>query len=52
MDDEFQIIAAIRRNLLPQSNSWDMKFASTAEHALLTMAEHSIDVVVTDMRMP
>lgn len=51
VDDEFEVLEAIRRNLRPFRNEWHLDFVTSAEHALQKMAAEPADVVVTDMRM-
>ncbi len=57
VDDEPAILQSMRRSLRGQREVWDMHFAEGAEAGLKVLAEakrsgQSIDVVVSDMRMP
>lgn len=52
VDDEPRILKALQRNLRSMSGQWDMTFVSDPEDALATMARASVDVIVSDMRMP
>ena len=52
VDDEPNVLRAIRRGLRRQRNRWHMKFAEGATEALKNMAEDSFDIVVTDVTMP
>ncbi|MFC1543209.1 HDOD domain-containing protein [Candidatus Neomarinimicrobiota bacterium] len=52
VDDEQEILDALRRMLHPLSDRWDMVFESNGQHALDLMAENSFDVIVSDMQMP
>lgn len=52
VDDEANLLSALRRALSGHRNVWQLHFADGGEQALALMAEHSVDVVVSDMRMP
>lgn len=52
VDDEINILKALRRTLRPYRGQWDMAFSPGAEKALKTLEKESFDVVITDMRMP
>ena len=52
VDDEPRILKALQRNLRSMCSQWDMTFVSDPEDALATMARESVDVIVSDMRMP
>ncbi|QTF91784.1 EAL domain-containing protein, partial [Halomonas sp. BM-2019] len=50
VDDEENIVAALRRLL--RAEGWLLLTASSAERALLLMARHEVDVILSDQRMP
>jgi len=52
VDDEPNLLDALRRMLRPLRPQWDMAFALGAEEALKILETMPVDVVVTDMRMP
>lgn len=52
VDDEPNILRGLRRMLHPLKRQWTMHFAESGAQALEIMAEHQIQVLVTDMRMP
>ncbi|MBG0774850.1 MAG: HDOD domain-containing protein [Desulfovibrionaceae bacterium] len=52
VDDEQQILDGLRRMLRHKARDWDMDFAISGARALEVLAEHPVDVLVTDMRMP
>ena len=52
VDDEQQIIDGIRRIFYPFKNEWDIFYAISGEEALRIIDNNTINVVVTDMRMP
>ena len=53
VDDQPELLRAIRRMLFMMADEWEMEFAESAKAALEKM-EHSrpFDVVVSDMKMP
>jgi HD-like signal output (HDOD) protein/CheY-like chemotaxis protein len=52
IDDEPNILAALRRMLRGQRGVWEMSFANSGAEGLEAMAEQPVDVLVCDMRMP
>nr|WP_320012504.1 response regulator [uncultured Desulfobulbus sp.] len=52
VDDEPNILRGLRRMLHPLKKQWTMYFAESGAEALEIMAEHDIQALVTDMRMP
>jgi putative nucleotidyltransferase with HDIG domain len=52
VDDEINILKAIKRMLRPYRDQWEMSFSPGGSEALSTLEEASFDVIVTDMRMP
>lgn len=52
VDDEVQILNSIKRSLTRFSEEWDLSFAKSGEQALGLMMQDTVDVVVTDMKMP
>lgn len=52
VDDEPDILAAMRLMMRREREQWDMVFVEGAERALSEIAHQRFDVVVSDMRMP
>lgn len=52
VDDEPNVLAAIRRMLRSKRNEWDMEFAESGAIALSLFEEQVFDVIVSDIRMP
>ena len=52
VDDEINIINALKRMLFPMQKEWEMHFVDSGEKALEFMANNPVDIIVTDMRMP
>ena len=52
IDDEPNVLAALRRMLYPERDMWSAKFAGGGAEALDLLAREAFDVVVSDMRMP
>jgi HD-like signal output (HDOD) protein/CheY-like chemotaxis protein len=52
VDDEPNVIHAMRRAMHCMRNEWDMDFVSSGPEALQCLASNPADVIVTDMRMP
>jgi len=52
VDDEADVLEAMRRTLRERRNEWTMEFASSGMLALEMLAKTPVDVIVTDMRMP
>lgn len=52
VDDEPMLLQGLKRMLRGQRDVWDMDFVSSAGAALDYMQQTSVDVVVSDMRMP
>ncbi len=52
VDDERDVLDAIRRSLLLQNVAWDAQFFSDPKVALADAACVNCDVIVTDLRMP
>lgn len=52
VDDEPQVLDALRRVLRAQRNRWDMTFAGGGVAALEVLGDRHCDVVVCDLRMP
>lgn len=52
VDDEPNILAAIRRTLNSCRDQWNIDFAESGLDAIEFMAQNHVDVVVTDMAMP
>lgn len=52
VDNEPRIIEAIRRMLRPLRDEWRVLTAASGDEALRVLADESVDVVISDMRMP
>ncbi len=52
VDDEVNILQALKRMLHPHRQQWAMTFCSNSEEALKLLREKQFDVLVTDIRMP
>ncbi|MBF0406651.1 MAG: HDOD domain-containing protein [Candidatus Riflebacteria bacterium] len=52
VDDEPNVIQGLQRMLRDYRDEWDMYFAGSGEEALKLMQQKSIDVIVSDLRMP
>lgn len=52
VDDEINVLAAIRRMLRFKSSDWKMEFVESGVDALKLFEQTKFDVVVSDIRMP
>ncbi len=52
VDDQENVLSALRRMLHGRRDKWDMEFAGGGEEAIQMLEQQPFDVVVTDMRMP
>lgn len=52
VDDEPDLLRGLKRAFRSKRKEWDMCFAESGAQALEIMAEASVDLVVSDMRMP
>ncbi len=52
VDDEPQILQGLRRLLRPMRDRWQMSYATSGERAIELMEQQSVDVIVSDIRMP
>ncbi len=52
VDDEPNVLTAIRRGLRKQVGEWDMTFAANADQALERMASQTFDIIISDVTMP
>jgi putative nucleotidyltransferase with HDIG domain len=52
VDDELDILQAMRRNFHNMRDEWSMEFVSSGAAALESLANAPADVIVSDMRMP
>jgi putative nucleotidyltransferase with HDIG domain len=52
VDDELNVLQAMRRTLHAMRLEWSMEFSSSGAAALETLAKAPADVIVSDMRMP
>ncbi len=51
VDDQANVLAALRRLLHPYRDEWEMVFVESGEEALARLEAEPFDVLVTDMRM-
>ncbi|NLT53607.1 MAG: HDOD domain-containing protein [Actinomycetales bacterium] len=52
VDDEPGVLASLRHSLEDRRIGWDMRFAVDGEEALELLDDQSVDVVISDLRMP
>ena len=52
VDDEADVLQAMRRTLREMRHEWNMEFVSSGAAALEELAKTPADVIVSDMRMP
>ncbi len=52
VDDEPQILDAMRNMLRKKRKEWDMVFLDSSRDALRALSEKPFDIIVSDMRMP
>ena len=52
VDDELNILQAMRRSFHSMRDEWSMEFVSSGAAALESLAKVPADVIVSDMRMP
>jgi putative nucleotidyltransferase with HDIG domain len=52
VDDELDILQAMRRTFRGMKDEWSMEFVSSGVAALESLAKAPADVIVSDMRMP
>jgi HD-like signal output (HDOD) protein len=52
VDDEANVIHAMRRALHGMRSEWDMEFVTSGSECLEVLARRPADVIVSDMRMP
>lgn len=52
VDDESNILNALKRKLHFMSTEWEMSFADSGKKALDILDQSAYDILVTDMRMP
>lgn len=52
VDDETQVLSALRAALRRERKRWDMRFFSSGVEALAALVDEPAEVIVTDMRMP
>ncbi|WP_135075256.1 response regulator [Terasakiella sp. SH-1] len=52
VDDESNILMGLRRGLHGKRKKWQMSFCESGRDALALMENETIDVIVSDMRMP
>jgi len=52
VDDDRNVLSALRRELQGLRAEWDMDFFETGDSALNAMRQSQADIVVTDIRMP
>jgi CheY-like chemotaxis protein len=52
VDDEINVLQAMRRTLHGMRHEWDMEFVLSGAAALEALAKAAADVLVCDMKMP
>src|SRR5271163_3713058 len=52
VDDEQALLDGLRARLYKHRGDWDMKFYSSGDEALAEFERQSIDLIVSDVRMP
>merc|ERR1711879_767591 len=52
VDDEPNVLAAIKRMLRNQKKEWDIHFAYSGDEALELFKKNNFDVVISDIKMP
>jgi HD-like signal output (HDOD) protein/CheY-like chemotaxis protein len=52
VDDESQVLDALRNLLRRERHRWEMEFATSGAEALEVMERSPADVIISDMRMP
>lgn len=52
VDDEIDVLNAMKRNLRSRRNEWDLHYVNSAREAMDLMKSRRMDVLVTDIRMP
>ncbi len=52
VDDQENVLSALRRMLHGRRDKWEMQFANSGQEAIELLEQCPFDVVVTDMRMP
>jgi putative nucleotidyltransferase with HDIG domain len=52
VDDELNVLQAMRRSLHAMRSEWNMEFVSGGAEALAALKGSAADVIVSDMRMP
>lgn len=52
VDDEPQVRNALKRSLHQFRNQWQLHFCGSGQEALDILAKQSIDIIITDMKMP
>lgn len=52
VDDDAKVLDGLRRMLYPLRADWQMSFAGGGVEALKLMAHDTVDILVTDIRMP
>ncbi len=52
VDDEEMVLQGLQRSMRPMRNDWDMTFVDSGVKALAFMEKTTVDVLVSDMRMP
>jgi len=52
VDDEPNVLAALKRMLRSKRKEWDMHFVGNGSDALKLMEQYTFDIIVSDIRMP
>lgn len=52
VDDESEIVEALRQALMPMRSEWDMSFVQSGKDALTHLQKAPVDIVLSDLAMP
>jgi len=52
VDDEPLVLKGLQRTLRKMRNEWDMMFTSSGKEALDILSKQSMDIIVSDLKMP
>ncbi len=52
VDDEQRVLDGIKRSLYSMRHEWGMEFVTSGKDALRYLQEYSVDMIISDMKMP
>src|SRR4051812_38103073 len=52
VDDDQSLLSGVRSRLYKRRKEWEMVFAESGAAAIEELSKHSVDLIVTDVRMP